>query len=247
MATRPGFAPFHRFDRRAVLVCSVLTLAVLVIGFSYDMVVHDKWNPLKFPWYVHVHAVAYTAWLVLLAVQVALVRTGNVAQHRQLGRIAFVLLPVMLISGPLVPILLRNAEPAPDPLAYAFMGTQFTNAFGCVTLLAAGLYFRRDPATHKRLMLMGTIAVTEPGFGRVLAGPLYSLLGDGPVAYYFETYPGPLLLMLALGAYDVWTRGRPHPAWVAAFLWVLANQLLATWLFFDTSFWRDWMRVLTGH
>ena len=246
MATQIRFAPFHRLDPRAVVLCSAIIVAVLAAGFGYDMATRTGINPLNFPWYIHLHAIAFSGWLILLVAQVVLVRSRNVAQHRRMGRIAVVLLPLLLVTGPLAPILKNYYAARPDPDWLSFMATQFTNVIGCVTLLTAGLLFRRDPPTHKRLMLMGTIAITEPGFGRLIYAPLYAMLGEGYLPYYIETYGGTLTLMLTAGAYDLWTRGRPHPAWAAAFGWIVANQALASWLFYQ-PFWLNWMRVLTGH
>lgn len=245
MATRAGFAPFHRLDRRAVMICAGVVFAVIAGGFAYDMATRSSPNPFTYRWYTHVHAVAYGVWLILLIAQVALVRTGNTAQHRRIGRIGFALVPILLITGPMVAILRRVDTPF-NPERLAFMGTQFTNVIGCTSLLIAGLLLRRDVATHKRLMLMGSIAITEPGFSRVIADPLHAVLGEGYWQYYVETYIGTLSLMLALGAYDVATRGRPHPAWTAAFLWVLTNEWIATWLYHQ-PFWVGWMAALTGH
>ncbi len=247
MASQPRFAPFHRLDRKAVLVCTAIIFAAIAAGFIYDMATRLSFNPLVYPWYVHAHALSYSAWLVLLVWQVTMVRTGNIDGHKRFGRLALVILPLMLITGPLVAIMSRAAQASPSPQSLTFMSTQFTNVLGCVPLLFAGYLFRRDPAVHKRLMLMGSIAITEPGFSRILADPILSKLGDGYLAYYFATYPGTLSLMLAVGTYDIWTRGRPHPAWICAFLWVLANEMLATFLFYQDGFWLSWMRALTGH
>ncbi len=245
MATQYRFTSFHRLDRRAVAVCTVIVLAVIAGGFAYDMATISSPDPFTYRWYTHVHAVAFSAWLALLLTQVVLVRSNNTALHRRVGRIGFALVPVLLVAGPMVAIL-RRADTPPNPVYLSFMGTQFTNVIGCVTLLAAGLWLRRDPASHKRLMLMGTIAITEPGFSRVIGDPLYALLGDGYLQYYVATYIGTLTLMLVAGGYDVWTRGRPHPAWTLSFVWILANEALATWLKYQ-PFWLSWMKALTGH
>ncbi|WP_095013091.1 hypothetical protein [Tsuneonella mangrovi] len=247
MATRPRFPLFHRLDRKAVLVCTAIVFGAIASGFIYDMAVRASFNPLEYPWYVHVHALTYSSWLVLLVWQVTMVRTGNIETHKRFGRLALVILPLMLVTGPMVAIMSREAMPDPDPGNLTFMSTQFTNVLGCVPLLFAGYLLRRDPATHKRLMLMGSIAITEPGFSRILHHPLYEWLGDGVARYYFETYPGTLLLMLAVAAYDLRTRGRLHPAWIFAFCWVFANEWLASWLYYQDGFWLSWMRALTGH
>lgn len=244
-----GIGPFarHRFDRRAILICVLVIWAAILTGFGWDMIRKAAaGKSLQYPLIVHAHAVTYGGWLVLLAAQVWLVRTRNVALHRRLGLAVLLLWPAMVILGPAVAISVNTANAAIEPGWLSFMSTQFTNVIGSTVLIAAGFLARGDAASHKRLMLMGAIAITEPGFSRVLAGPLSALLGEGYGQYYIATYIGTLLLMLAMGAYDWMTRGRVHPAWLIAFLWVLANQFIATWLYYQ-PFWLGWMRALTGH
>jgi len=229
------------------MLCVMVVWIVMVAGFGWDMIQKAAaGRSLRYPLIVHAHAVTYGAWLVLLAAQVALVRTRNIALHRQLGMAVLALWPLMVILGPAVALSLNIAKVSVKAASLSFMATQFTNVLGAAVLIAAGFLARRDGAAHKRLMLMGTIAITEPGFSRLISDPIGDWLGEGYWQYYASTYPGTLLMMLALGGYDVFTRGRPHPAWVAAFFWVLANEILATWLFYQ-PFWLGWMRALTGH
>jgi hypothetical protein len=95
-------------------------------------------------------------------------------------------------------------------------------------------------------MVMGTIAVTEPGFSRIWAPFLEARLGEGYLAFYVSTYIGTFLLVIAVGLYDLATRRRLHPAYVAAALWIFANEALADWLFHQ-PFWLAWMKAMTGH
>lgn len=245
-ADRPGFARVHRWDRNAVLACVIAVWTALVTGFGIDLVQRAGAHMLTYPWVVHAHALCYVGWVVLLAAQIWLVRTRRVAVHRRLGTMLLLLLPLMMVLGPATAISLNAADPAIKPGDLSFMSTQFTNVLGATTLIAAGFLARRDAASHKRLMLMGTIAITEPGFSRIWASPLSSLLGDGYLPYYFSTYIGTLVLMIAAGGYDLATRRRLHSAYIAAFCWILANQVAATWLFYQ-PFWLAWMTRLTGH
>jgi hypothetical protein len=189
---------------------------------------------------------AYGSWLLLLAAQVFLVRTKRPAVHRRLGLAALVLLPLMLVLGPAAAISQVATNPYMPDRWIAWLSVQFTNAFGSVALLTAGFFRRRDSAAHKRLMLMGTIAVTEPGFSRIWAPLLEAAWGEGYLPFYFSTYIGTFLLVLALGAYDLATRRRLHPAYIGAALWIFANEALATWLFYQ-PFWLAWMKGMTGH
>jgi len=244
--TSPGaaFAPYHKHDRAMVAGVAVTIWLAIVAGFAIDLVNRAHNHALDFPLIVHLHAVVYTAWLVLLAAQVWLMRTKRADLHRRLGAVALVLLPLMLVLGPAAALSVTNPY-TPDRWV-CWLIVQFTNAFGSVTLLMAGLLMRRDGPSHKRLMLMGTIAVTEPGFSRIWEPILYGWWGEGYVPFYFSTYIGTFLLVLAVGAYDLATRRRLHPAYVGAALWIFANEAAATWLFYQ-PFWLHAMRAVTKH
>jgi uncharacterized membrane protein YozB (DUF420 family) len=48
--------------------------------------------------YTHFHALIATAWVLMLITQPMLIRAGKLARHRQLGKLAWVLGPVFVIS-----------------------------------------------------------------------------------------------------------------------------------------------------
>jgi uncharacterized membrane protein YozB (DUF420 family) len=245
-AERDRFPPQHRHDRRMVAAAVLAVWLVIGLGFGLDIAEHAKEHTLSFPLIVHLHAVAYTGWLVLLAAQVWLVRSGRVGMHRRLGAAALVLLPAMLVLGPATAYYGVVNNPYMPDKWIAWLSVNITNACGAVVLLGAGLLMRRDPAAHKRLMLLGTIAVTEPGFSRIWEPFLSARLGEGYVPFYIATYIGTALLVVAVGAYDLATRRRLHPAYIGAALWIFANQALADWLFHQ-PFWLPAMKAMTGH
>jgi uncharacterized membrane protein YozB (DUF420 family) len=245
-STRAAFAAYHRHDRAMIAGVVFAIWLAIVAGFGIDIVKRAHHGQLSFPLIIHLHAMAYGSWLLLLAAQVFLVRTKRPAVHRRLGLAALVLLPLMLVLGPAAAISQVATNPYMPDRWIAWLSVQFTNAFGSVALLTAGFFRRRDSAAHKRLMLMGTIAVTEPGFSRIWAPLLEAAWGEGYLPFYFSTYIGTFLLVLALGAYDLATRRRLHPAYIGAALWIFANEALATWLFYQ-PFWLAWMKGMTGH
>ncbi|OYY72400.1 MAG: hypothetical protein B7Y47_02905, partial [Sphingomonas sp. 28-63-12] len=108
-----------------MVLCTAIIFAVIAGGFGYDMATVSSANPFTYAWYTHVHAVAFSLWLVLLVGQVLLVRSGNTVLHKKVGRIGFFLVPILLVAGPMVAILHRTDSP-PDPFFLPFMATQFT-------------------------------------------------------------------------------------------------------------------------
>jgi hypothetical protein len=242
----PVFAPRHRHDRTMIAATVLAIWLAILLGFGIDIVKRAHDGALSFSLIVHLHTVAYTGWLVLLAAQVWLVRTGRAAVHRRLGLAALILLPAMLVLGPATAYYGVADNPYMPDKWIAWLSVNYTNATGSILLLAAGLAMRRDPAAHKRLMVMGTIALTEPGFSRIWSSFLEARLGEGYVPFYVSTYIGTFLLVVAVGIYDLFTRRRLHPVYVAAALWIFANQALADWLFHQ-EFWLAAMKQMTGH
>ena len=243
---RAAFAPHHRHDRTMIAATLFAIWLAIVLGFGLDIVKRAHDGALTFSLIVHLHSIAYTGWLVLLAAQVWLVRTGRVALHRRLGLAALILLPAMLVLGPATAYYGVADNPYMPDKWISWLSVNYTNAFGAIVLLAAGLLMRRNPAAHKRLMLMGTIALTEPGFSRIWLSFLEDRLGEGYLPFYVSTYIGTFLLVIAVGIYDLATRRRLHPAYIAAALWIFANEALADWLFHQ-PFWLTAMKQMTGH
>jgi hypothetical protein len=240
------FAAHHRHDRKMIALIVGAVCVAVVLGFGLDIVRRSHINALHFAPIVHLHAIAYTGWLVLLAVQVLLVRTRRLRVHKKLGWMAVVLIPAMLVLGPLTAYAGVAGNPWMPDKWIAWLSVNYTNAIGSVVLLAAGFLMRRDPAAHKRLMVMGMFAVAEPGFSRIWRVVGEPRVGDGYIGFYISTYIGAFILVIAVGVYDLVTRRRLHPAYVAAALWIFFNEALADWLFHQ-PFWLAAMKQMTGH
>ncbi len=236
----------HQADPRAISVVVLLIWLAILTGFVVDMARKFEAHQLHYPWLIHAHAAIYIGWLTILAVQVGLVRSGRVKLHRSIGRLAVVLIPATAVFGLAAMISRKLAPIVVSDENLAFMGVQITNVIGMTAVLSAGYWLRSNASAHKRLMIMGTIMVTETGFNRILHDPVRSALGDGVGPFLIETYAGTILLMLAVGAYDLVPRRGLHPAYVAAFTFMFSLQLLASWLY-QQPFWVVMMKHLTGH
>jgi hypothetical protein len=112
------------------------------------------------PALVHVHALAFTAWILLFLVQTTLIAADRPHLHRRLGIAGAGLAPFMVVVGVMTAV--KGARdgwnpggPYPDSLAFLIVGLVDVLIFtGFVT---AGLYFRRRVELHKRLMLLATV------------------------------------------------------------------------------------------
>ena len=86
----------------------------------------------------------------------------------------------------------------------------------------AGIRARRDPQSHKRLVLLATVALLPPALARWVI--VYLGLGP-PVVLALST-----LFVLPLVAWDLRTLGRLHPATLWGGLLAIASQPFRLWL-----------------
>ncbi len=96
------------------------------------------------------------------------------------------------------------------------------------TLACCALAARKNPAAHKRLILLATTVIVGAAYGRWWGTPLYNVVGDGYAGMLIYTYAGADLLVAGALAYDWITRGRLHPVYEFAVPAILAGQIATT-------------------
>lgn len=205
MATlAPRSAPAR--DTRFFMIMVLVMALVIVAGFSFNLAMGR--SSFAAPWPFHVHGVIFMAWLALAVMQVLTITGGNRALHRQLGRLAYVMIPVMVAAG--VMIITVSLRTTGGPFFFAKNEFLVSNTAGL--LVFGGLAFwslrvRRHSGWHRRLMLVAMSVLTGPGLGRLLPMPL--LIPHAWTATIVLTFVFPLIGMVA-----DWRRdGRVHPAW----------------------------------
>jgi uncharacterized membrane protein YozB (DUF420 family) len=247
MATLPA-GPFESSrapDRNFFLLCVLAIWLGVGMGFVPQILHRIETLAPPYPLIVHFHAVAFVGWLVLLTVQVLLIRARRPDIHRRLGLAGAVLACAMLALGPATAITMHGLHfgtPGSNP---SFLSVQLTDMLAFAGLVAGAIALRRRAAAHKRLMLLATMYISDAGFARWLGGGLFALLGHGYWATLVALYAGSDVLIAGLGAYDLVTRRRLHPAYLAGVAWALANQLLAVALYFSAP-WKPIALALIG-
>jgi hypothetical protein len=249
------FTPYYRSDRNFFLLMLILIWAALASGFGYDMVQLNMKGKLHFSPIVHIHAIAYTGWLVLFTLQILLVRTKNLALHKNLGLVSLGLIPVMVIFGFLAAFIVVKRDYGTPNSDLHFICVQFGNVLMFSSLAGVGLYLRKNYVAHKRLMLLATLVLTEPGFARWFSYQISPFFGDYFWNYktlslgygrfwVFEVLPQ-LVLILSLGVYDLVTRKRLNKAYVWGVLFfVLVTAIEGVLYYSDT--WFTLMKHMIG-
>jgi hypothetical protein len=187
---------------------SVLILAVVVFGFAQSYFIPGLVFARLPNALVHIHAALFVSWIFLLLIQNALVALGRVKWHRTLGILGLILPPLMVVSGVLTVFdsIRRNGTGIPAEL---ILVGDFEELGLFVLLTGWGMAARRNAAAHKRLMILGTMAMLGPAINR---WPFPDALRiPGTIGVYVAL---PLLVV----AYDVWSRRSIHRATVIAYV-----------------------------
>ena len=205
----------HRFFR----AMSLLVAAVVFVGFAPTYYLGPFLGAKPLPArVVHVHALVFTCWIALLVIQTSLAGSGRVQLHRRLGLVGLGLAPVMVILGIAVAIeMLHRFAAVPAVDSKAIFAVALSEIFGFAAPVFFVFRLRRKPPFHKRLILIGTIAMTTAGFGR---WPIAFLLHQ-PLPAMLAAFT----LLALLVAYDLMATRRVHPATVWGCAWVVSIEL----------------------
>jgi hypothetical protein len=197
---------------------SGLIAMVVFVGFARTYYLARIFDAKPFAAVVHIHGAVFTCWIVLLVVQSSLIGTGHTRIHRRLGLLGLGLAPIVVVLGVLVADEMLNRTSAipgfDSPLIFAVALSEIA---GFALPVFFGFRLRRRPAFHKRLILIGTIAMTTAGFGR---WPIQLLL-HRPLPAMLAAFT----LLLLLIAFDLSSMRRVHRATVLGGAWVVFIEL----------------------
>ena len=173
------------------------------------------------PAYLHLHGAIMVSWLALTVVQNLLIQNMQVKTHRTVGYIGVALAVSVVVLGSYVgrhAIIDHTVPPFFTNPQFLALTQVEALSFGLLVALAIG--FRRQVQFHRRFMLISTIQIVEPAFGRLLPMPLLGGWGEWIIL-------GLQFVMLAiLARHDRRVLGAVHPATLAGVGIVVASHLV---------------------
>jgi hypothetical protein len=192
---------------------ALLILGVVVLGFAQSYFFAGMLRAKLPNTLVHIHGALFVSWIFFLVIQTSLVAARKVKWHMTLGLGGVILPPLMLVFGVLTLFdsIRRNGTGVPPELL-------LVGDLGELLLFAAltswALLARRDAASHKRLMILGTMALLGPAIDRwpIPHGVLFTL------GVYF-------CLPLLVVAYDLWSHRRIHRSTAVAYAMIAVVTL----------------------
>ncbi len=226
-----------REDRLPSLVWLALIWFGMIAGFGVDMprFLHETPPPRMV---VHVHAFVFTTWLLILTAQVLLVVRNRVALHRRLGWFAAGWAGLMIVLGLWVAMVAKGPVAA-GPGSPQFLAMNFGAILAFGALLLWGIALRGNPAAHRRVMILATIAILDPGYARLSQWLIRE--PASMTAWFVWNFYGNLLIIGLMAAWDLWN-GRLMKQFVVGAVGLLALESLQVFLYH----WAPWRVYATG-
>ncbi|RYE20133.1 MAG: hypothetical protein EOP51_18495 [Sphingobacteriales bacterium] len=166
----PATVPKIRFDKSGYYFIGLMALTILGFWNSYFSRFVNGTNDYSF--YFHFHAVLMSIWVVILIVQPILIRKKKLPVHRIIGKISYVIMPLLLLS---VILILNKGLKAVPVQEIAFANVIFpVRDFILLTLaFSIGTWYRKDINIHARAMIASGILFVEPTLARFLGGMVF--------------------------------------------------------------------------
>ena len=219
-------------DRNASAVWLGILWVGMIAGFGVDFPRYLHENP-PAPKITYLHGAIFTGWMVLLTAQVLLVVGDRVKIHRTLGWVTAGWACLMAVFGPWAVIASQAVNlklPNGDP---PFLSVNIVDLAGFLIFVGWGVTLRKNPAAHRRIMILSTVALADPGFARFTG-----FLWPEPTSVFpmfVFTFYGNVILILAMAAWD-WWRGRLMRQFVIGASAFMVAMYIASLLYF----WPPW-------
>jgi hypothetical protein len=203
----PRGSPHSR--RLFYVAMSLLMVGVVSYGFSQTIVpdlLHAR-RPARTILLLSIHGMVFYGWMLLVVVQAALVRARHIRLHQWLGWFGAADGALVVIMG------LWASFHQPAPVALEMLGVVSMAGFAVPVGLA--IFWRKRPAYHRRLLLIGTAMLTNAAFAR--------FPGTYLPEHFF--YGGTDVMIAIAIVHDVWTETSVHVVYRYALPLLLSAQI----------------------
>ena len=170
----------------------LLLLPLIALGFhqSYGSKIPD-FEP-GFDPFIHVHAILATLWVAMIISQPFLIANKKIALHRIIGKISYVLFPLLVLS--FVPAWIKIIKSG----AYENLFFSLGDCVLLITFYSLSIFYRHQSAKHMRFMIAATLVLLGPTIGRI--GPI--VFGLDMIVTQTVQYAIIFMILIALVIYD---------------------------------------------
>ncbi|MBP6001806.1 MAG: hypothetical protein KA746_00090 [Pyrinomonadaceae bacterium] len=195
----------RKSEHRLYLALAVLFPLVVLAGFGRTYYLKFAFEAPPVPsTLVHFHSLVMTAWIALFIAQVYFISSKRIKTHMSLGMLGIALAILIVVIGFFTGAAAAkfgsaSAPPGISPLSFFIV--PFLDLIFFAAFFGAAMYFRKNAANHKRLMLLTMINFLPPAVARI---PVASLQSLGPL-FFFGV---PTLVAIGFLVYDTVKTGK---------------------------------------
>ena len=205
---------------------------VLIWGFYKTYLVYfPSFN--GFNYVQHVHGFLMLTWLCFLIVQPLLIRAKNYKGHRILGKISYLLVPLLLVSIFLVTkmVYYRTLTTDSQKEAIASITVSIPDLISFAIFYLLAIINREDISKHMRYMIGTSLLLISPGLGRAFAIFLnWSITYSLAIPDYIA-----MAIVVFLIGYDYCNKKNYYPFMIILAVLIVRHLI---WLFRYTDTWQ---------
>lgn len=191
------------------LPAHIALLVIVLVGFSPTFFLRESFGSGPLSARLAAHGTILTLWFSVCVAQAWLVHRRRMRWHRRVGWAAACLAAAVFVSGLVVTsgMAVRVVSPR-DPRVIVVMGN-YLSLLLFASFVSAGVLLRARADVHKRLLLLASVAIIGPAFGRF---PLWPIFAGGLDAAVWYGNGGVAVLLTSLIVYDLVAGHRVHAA-----------------------------------
>ena len=230
----------RRIRQRPLYVAlSVLITLIAAVGFLPGMIRKAVAGNIPPDAIIHVHAAVYWIWLALFFAQTVNAALGRMRQHRKLGKWLIAYGVLLWVIGEWVTLnrFVKQIHQGQPDLARTVNLAPFVDMIAFPFVFGFAVYYRRNPAVHKRLMIVTATMLVYAAMVRVEFPPFMR-----SYTVFMLIWTAPILVGMA---HDWFTQRLIHPAYLIGLvvlavlsqrpklvngrLWIRTTGELASW------------------
>lgn len=226
----------RNLDHRFFGIFAAAVVIAVLVGFGPTFYLKPFFNsPPVARTIIYVHGFVMAAWVLLFVAQVFLISSKRIKVHQKLGFAGVGLAVLVFITGIMVTVAAAkygSASSPPGMPPLEFMIVPFGDMIVFAVLIAFAIYYRKNAANHKRLILLTVIGFLPPAIARFPGGMTDSF---GPL-WFFGV---PTLIAVALVAVDAWYNRKLNRVFLIGGVLLVA----AMWVRLPLSGTRAWLSI----
>ncbi len=221
---------------KAIFIAMVFLFILLQIGFHPTYLQYfPKFE--NFNWLHHTHGAIMVSWMVILVIQPYLILKGKYNIHLLIGKISYVVAPLMLISMFLVTRLnYLNTIGKIDFKDVAYIqALNFIEPPSFFIFYILAIINKNDVSKHKRYMIATSFPMIMGIFGRILHTSFGTAIE--PYEYFIPLYFCSLISTLFL-VNDIIKKNKPIPSTI------ITSVIILNTLIFHARYTEVWLSVV---